>query len=185
MLKSLTFFELPKVKVPMPQSLFVLTVASLLGASVSLIVSMLDLGVLSLYVTPPVSAITIIFLSVVLVVAHRKREEGYPSYYSTTILCAYIVSIGWLVGFITTMVVLVKGEAVGYQVNTLNMQGVAANAHTQRLQCFLTFVEFTLVGGLGLCGHLIARKEGEPDSWRPMAEVTETTTKEAEEGDFI
>lgn len=127
---------------------------------------MLDLGVFSLWINPPLSLFTIVYHASVLVLSQRKRKAEEPSYFSTVTICAYILAIVWFVAFIVTVVVLAsyKGD---YRVESLQHRGLPVSVETQRLQIFLTLFEFIVVGGIGMKGHMIARSEGDPASWRP------------------
>ncbi|KAJ7498709.1 hypothetical protein FB451DRAFT_7293 [Mycena latifolia] len=155
--------------VPLPKSIFILTCASSVASSILLVVSMLDLGLLSLWINPCASLFTLVYNISTLILAHRKRRIDTPSYFSTCIVCAYILAVLWLVAFSVTTMVLVSWKG-NYKPEVLHQQqGLPVTVHTQRLQCFLAGVELFTLGGIAVKGHLIAR-EGDPKSWRPMYE---------------
>lgn len=155
--------------IPLPISLFILTCISLLASFILLVVSLLDLGVLSLWINPCASVFTVIYNTSVLVLAQRKRRIDSPSYFSTCIICAYFLAVLWLVAFSVTTMVLVSWKE-NYQPEELHQQtGLPVTVQTQRLQCFLTILELFVLGGITVKGHLILRK-GDPESWRPMYE---------------
>ncbi|KAJ6598846.1 hypothetical protein DFH09DRAFT_16681 [Mycena vulgaris] len=154
--------------IPLPKSIFILTCISIIASVILLVISMLDLGLLSLWINPCASLFTAVYNISILVLARRKRRIDAPSYFSTCIICAYILAVMWLVAFATTMVLVWKGN---YRPEVLYRQhGLPVTVHTQRLQCFLAGVELFVLGGIAVKGHLIARKEGDPKSWRPTYE---------------
>ena len=128
---------------------------------------MLDLGVLSLWVNPPTALITMAYHASVLLVARRKRTEEDPSYFFTIIVLAYLLAVMWLIAFIFTVMIIASWKG-NYRPESLHEQGLPVTIHTQQLQCVLTAFEFVAVGGIGLKGYLIARKEGVPEGWRPV-----------------
>lgn len=152
---------------PLPRPLFFLTCASTIASFLLLVFSMLDLGVLSLWVNPPTALITMAYHASVLLVARRKRTEEEPSYFFTIIVLAYLLAVMWLIAFIFTVMIIASWKG-NYRPESLHEQGLPVTIHTQQLQCFLTAFEFVAVGGIGLKGYLIARKEGVPEGWRPV-----------------
>jgi len=157
-----------KPPVPLPRALFYLSISSTVVAFILLPVSLLDLGILSLYVNPPVTIFTILYHGFVLVVSQRPRKADHPTYYSTIVLFAFLLDVAWLIAFVSTTIVLAAYRHGIYDVARLSRDGLPANIHTQRLQVFLTFVEVLLTGGMAVKGYMIAAEEGEPDSWRPQ-----------------
>ncbi|KAJ6628872.1 hypothetical protein B0H10DRAFT_101993 [Mycena sp. CBHHK59/15] len=153
--------------VPLPRSIFVLTCISLLSSFILLVVSLLDLGLLSLRINPCLSLFTVIYNTSILVLAQRPRRIDAPSYFSTSIVCAYILALGWIVAFSITTMVLVSWKGTTYQPEFLHhQQGLPVTVNTQRLQCLLTAVESFVLGGMAVKGHLIVREEEDPKSWR-------------------
>jgi hypothetical protein len=166
-LPKLTKVDLPPSSFPLPRSLFLFTCASLLGSCLLFIISMLDLGYLSMWVNPCASIITVIYHIGVILIARRKRVPNAPSYFSTAIFSAYLMALVWFIGFILTLVVLVSGPGNAFKVVGLG-QG-AANVYTERAQIFLTLYELLVVGGMAVTGHAIVRKEGpDPEAWRNL-----------------
>ncbi|KAJ7490364.1 hypothetical protein B0H11DRAFT_2010235 [Mycena galericulata] len=155
---------------PLSRYLFILTCISLLASFTLLVVSLLDLGVLSLWVNPCASLFTVIYNVSMLVLAQRKRRIDAPSYFLTCIICAYFLALLWLAAFSVTTMVLVSWKGY-YQPEILHQQqGLPVTVQTQRLQCFLAGFELLVMGGISVKGHLILRREGDPKSWRPMDE---------------
>lgn len=154
--------------VPLPVSLFWLSTSSSLVAFILLPVSLLDLGVLSFYINPPVTIFTILYHGFVLVVSQRPRKPDHPTYYASAILFAFLLDITWIVAFITTTVVYASMQQDEfYSVNNLKSHGLPVSLGTQRFQIFLTLLLAILTGGMAFKGYRIAQEEGEPDSWRP------------------
>jgi hypothetical protein len=152
---------------PLPRSLFFLTCASLLGSCALLIVSMLDLGYLSMWLNPCASVITVGYHVGVILIARRRRNPNAPSYFSTVIFSAYLLFLVWFIAFILTIVVLASSYGKAFMVEA-SRQGFAT-MHTQRAQIFLTLYEMLVVGGMALRGHAIVRREGpDPDQWRNL-----------------
>jgi hypothetical protein len=152
------------------RSIFILTCISLFTSFILLVVSMLDFGVLSLWMNPCASLFTVIYNISILVLAQRKRRLDAPSYFSTCVICAYFLAVLWLGAFSVTTVVLIswKGQ---FQPEVLHQQGLPVTVHTQRVQCVLAGVELFMLGGIAVKSHLILRQEGpNPKSWRPMYE---------------
>ncbi|KAJ7590796.1 hypothetical protein C8J56DRAFT_933918 [Mycena floridula] len=153
--------------VPMPRSLFYLSISSSVAAFILLPLSLLDLGILSFYVNPPVTVFTILYHGFVLFVSQRPRKAHHPTYYATIVLFAFVLTIGWLIAFISSLVVFTVHRHGIYDVERLANDGLPATVHSQRLQVLLTFTELLLTGGMAIKGFMIAAEEGEPDSWRP------------------
>lgn len=164
---ALSKVTLPPSPLPLPRSLFLFTCASLFGAWLLLIISILDLGYLSMWLNPPASVFTILYHIGVLLVSRRKRAADAPSYFSTTIFSAYLMSIVWLVAFILTIVVLASNRY--YSVEDLQHQGLPVTVHSQRVQVVLTLYEMLVVGGMAVKGHSIVEREGpDPFEWRNL-----------------
>jgi len=155
----------------MPRIWFWCTCASLVGAITLLIISMLDLGYLSMWLNPCASVYTILYHVGVLVIAHRKRNPENPSYFSTAIFSGYLLAIIWLAAFILTIIVLALGGAGDFNVKFLRQYGLPVNVHTQRVQVFLTLYEMVMVGGMAAKGHAIVESHGpDPPDWRYEAD---------------
>ncbi|KAJ7682579.1 hypothetical protein DFH06DRAFT_1290001 [Mycena polygramma] len=156
---------------PLPTSIFILTCTSLLSSFTLLVVSLLDLGVLSLWINPCAALFTVIYNISILVLAYRKRRIDAPSYFSTIIVCGYFLAVLWIAAFSVTTMVLVswKGD---YRPEDLHQRlGLPVSVHTQRLQCALAALESILLGGIAVNGHLIVKHDGpNPESWRRIYE---------------
>jgi len=149
---------------PLPRSILLFTCASLFGATLTLIISMLDLGYLSLWLNPCASVYTIIYHIGVLLIAHRKRVPDNPSYFSTAIFSGYLLAAIWLAAFISTIVVLATTHV---DFHIFRGQGFPATVGTQRVQVILSLYEFAVVGGMTIKGHSIVAKHGsDPPDWR-------------------
>ncbi|KAJ7178932.1 hypothetical protein C8R46DRAFT_1028618 [Mycena filopes] len=157
-----------------PRPLLILTCSSIVTASTLLVISMLDLGLLSFFINPCASIFTISYNVAMLVLAGRKRKTNRPSYFSTCIMGAYILAVVWLAAWAMTVMVLVSWVG-NYRPEDLHQQdGLPVTVQTQRLQCFLAGLEFFIVGGIAVKGDFIAKAEGpDPDGWRPMQEEEE------------
>jgi len=128
---------------------------------------MLDLGYLSLWLTPCASVYTIIYHIGVLLIAHRKRVPNNPSYFSTAIFSGYLLAAIWLAAFISTIIVLALSHVEYYQVSRLQQQGLPATVSTQKIQIILSLYQFAVVGGMAVKGHSIVAKNGpDPPDWR-------------------
>lgn len=169
---ALPAFEFPHPieanSVPLPRSLFYLTCVSILNAFLLLLISCLDLGYFSYWMNPPLSLITIIYHCVVLLVARRKRKPEDPSYFSTAIMCAYILAIFWLAALIATIVSLAVSKANYAEI--LSHNRLPVSVFTQRFQCALDVFGVALVGSVGVKGNMIANEDGDPPNWRPVTE---------------
>lgn len=150
--------------------MFYLTCVSLVNTLLVLAFSLLDYGVLSLWVNPAACVVTIIFHCSVIALSRQKRDIENPSYFSTIVVCTYLLALVWFSSMVITVAVLLshKGD---FTVDGLRRYGLHVSIYTQRLQCVLAAVEFLLMAGIGVNGHLLARKEGDPASWRPPADA--------------
>jgi len=160
----------PPSPLPIPRSIVLFTCASILGACLLLIISMLDFGYLSMRLNPCVSVYTLVYHIGVILIGRRKRTPDKPSYFSTTVFSGYLLAIVWLVALILTIVVLALGHMPHmpyYQVAWLRQQGLPVTVHSQRVQVFLTIYQTLVVGGMALKGHSIVHNEGpDPHDWR-------------------
>lgn len=161
--------RLPTSPLPLPRSLFLFTCASLFGSCLLLIISMLDLGYLSMWLNPCASIFTIIYHIGTMLISRRKRNEAAPSYFSTTIFTGYLLALVWLVAFLLTVMVVASGRVEYFNVEWLRQQGLPVTVHSQRLQIFLTLYQMFVVGGMAVKGHTIVRREGpDPSDWRNL-----------------
>ncbi|KAF5387627.1 hypothetical protein D9615_000578 [Tricholomella constricta] len=157
----------PPSPLPIPRSIVLFTCASMPGACALLIVSMLDLGYLSMRLNPCISVYTLLYHIGVILIGRRKRTPEAPSYFSTAIFSGYLLTVVWLVALILTIVVLASGHMPYHQVAWLRQQGLPVTVHSQRVQVFLTLYETLMVGGMTLKGHSIVHNEGpDPHDWR-------------------
>ncbi|THV08340.1 hypothetical protein K435DRAFT_8214 [Dendrothele bispora CBS 962.96] len=156
--------------VPLPRALFYLTCISILNAFILLLISCLDLGYFSYWINPPLSLITLIYHCIVLLVARQKRRPEDPSYFSTTIVCAYVLAVFWLAALVATITALVISK--GKWVEILAHHGLPASAFTQRLQCALDVFGVASMSAFGVKGNMIANEDGDPANWRPILDKT-------------
>ncbi|KAK0190721.1 hypothetical protein F5146DRAFT_1137548 [Armillaria mellea] len=152
-LRSLKIPDAPKPPFHIPPVMFYLTCVSLFNTLIILACSLLDYGVLSLWVNPAACVVTIVFHCSVIVLSRQKRDIENPSYFSTIVSLHVPVS---------SRMVFVYG---------LRRYGLRVSILTQKLQCVLAAMEFLLMAGIGVNGHLLARNEGDPASWRPPADA--------------
>ncbi|RDB19956.1 hypothetical protein Hypma_012739 [Hypsizygus marmoreus] len=161
------FSKAPKQPLALPRSLLILICLSLLGSCLTLVISMLDLGYLSMWLAPCVAIYTLIFHIGTILIARRPRVPDAPSYFSTAIFCGYLLALIWLVAFILTLLVLMSSQVAYHQVSYLQQHGLPCTVHTQRIQVFLTVYEVVMVGGFAVKGHSIVESEGpDPHNWR-------------------
>ncbi|KAK7470424.1 hypothetical protein VKT23_001850 [Stygiomarasmius scandens] len=169
---ALSDFEFPhpieEDDISLPRALFYLTCISMFNTFLLLLISCLDLGYFSYWLNPPLSLITLVYHCVVFLIARQKRRPEDPSYFSTAIICAYILAVGWLAAFIGTIVALATSK--GKLVETLAHHGLPVSVFTQRLQCVLDFFGVVLVGAIGVKGNMIANKDGDPMNWRRVTD---------------
>lgn len=146
--------DTPKPPFPIPRVIFYLTCISLINTPLVLAFSLLDYGVLSLWINPAACVVTIIFHCSVVALSRQKRDIEDPSYFSTIVVCSYLLAFLWFSAMIITIVVLLsyKGD---FTVDGLRRYGLPVSIHTQRLQCVLAAIEFLLMTGIGVNGHLL------------------------------
>lgn len=155
---------------PVPRSIVLITLASVPGACALFIVSMLDLGYLSMRLNPCICIYTLLYHVGVVFIGRRRRTPEAPSYFSTIVFCGYLLAFIWFVALIVTIVVLATSDHTPYyQVVWLQQQGLPVTVHSQRAQVFLTLYETIAVGGMALKAHSIVHHEGpDPHDWRYM-----------------
>lgn len=154
--------------VTIPRSLFYLSTSSIVISLILLIVSLLDLGYFSLWMTPPVSLVTLMYFAGVLILSRMERTEEDPTYFSTVVLIGYLMTLLWLIAFILTIVVF---AAYPHIVEALRQQGLhTVTAGLQRFECILCITNLGLVGGFTARSHTIAMVDGQPENWRILVE---------------
>jgi len=155
---------------PLPRSWFFFTCASLLGATALLIISMLDLGYLSMHLNPCVSLYTLLYHVGVILIARQRLNPDAPSYFSTAIFTGYLMAIVWMVAFVLTIVKLAssRNERGEYpEIAFLRQNGLPVHVWTQRVQVVLTLYELVMVGGMAARGHGMVKVHGpDPPDWR-------------------
>ncbi|KAF8742485.1 hypothetical protein AX14_004346 [Amanita brunnescens Koide BX004] len=158
---------LPHSNLPLPLPLFILTVISLTFSWLLLVLSMLDLGYLSMWMNPTMAFLTVGYHLAVLLLSRTKRTAKDPTYFSTTVVCAYLFGIAWFVAFIITNVVLtVKDDRFINLADVKNMR-LPASVGSQRAQVIFTLFEAVILEAFAIKGHLIIRESGDPEDWRP------------------
>jgi hypothetical protein len=151
-----------------PRSLFYLSTSSILVTFILLIVSLLDLGYCSLWLTPPVCILTLIYFAGVLYVSRMERTVEDPTYFSTVVVVGYVMTSIWLIAFILTIVVF---AVYPHMVEALEQRGLhSVSVGLQRFQCILCVANLGLVGGFAVRSHIIAMVEGDPENWRVLVE---------------
>lgn len=155
-----------------PRSLFYLTCSALIVTFILLLVSLLDLGYCSLWLTPPLCVLTLIYFIGVLIVSRMQRTVEKPTYFPTVVFVGYIMTSLWLIASILTIVVF---AVYPHMVDALKQQGLhSVTVGLQRFECFLCLVDFGIIGGFTLRSHVIAMEEGDPENWRVLVEKNET-----------
>lgn len=155
-------------KITIPRSLFYLSTSSILVSFFLLIVSLLDLGYCSLWLTPPACIFTLIYFVGVLYVSQMERTSEDPTYFPTVVFVGYLMTLIWLIAFILTIVVF---AAYPHMVEALEQRGLHTVAvGLQRFQCILCITNLSLVGGFTARSHVIAMEEGDPENWRLLVE---------------
>ncbi|KAJ3848788.1 hypothetical protein EV368DRAFT_86230 [Lentinula lateritia] len=158
-------------EITIPRSLLYIIVSSIFISFLLLIVSLLDLGYCSLWLTPPLCLFTLLYFTGVLVLSRMERTIEEPTYFPTVVFVGYIMTIIWLVSFILTVVVF---AAYPHMVDALRQQGLhTASVGLQRFQCLLCMTNLGLVGGFTARSHVIAMEEGDPENWRIIIEKTQ------------
>lgn len=158
-------------EITIPRSLLYIIVSSIFISFLLLIVSLLDLGYCSLWLTPPLCLFTLLYFTGVLVLSRMERTIEEPTYFPTVVFVGYIMTIIWLVSFILTVIVF---AAYPHMVDALRQQGLhTASVGLQRFQCLLCMTNLGLVGGFTARSHVIAMEEGDPENWRILIEKTQ------------
>jgi len=154
--------------ITIPRSLFYLSTSSIVISFILLIVSLLDLGYCSLWLTPPVSLFTLTYFVGVLILSRTPRTDEDPTYFSTVVLVGYIMTLLWLIAFILTIVVF---AAYPHMVEALRQNGLhTVSVGLQRFECILCITNLGLVGGFTARSHIISMVDGEPENWRILVE---------------
>ncbi|KAK0205717.1 hypothetical protein IW262DRAFT_1453444 [Armillaria fumosa] len=169
-LRSLKIPDAPKPPFHIPTAMFYLTCVSLVNTLLVLAFSLLDYGVLSLWINPAACVITILFHCSVIALSRQRRDIENPSYFSTIVVCTYLLALVWFSSMVITVVVFLSYNG-DFTVDGLRRYGLHVSVLTQKLQCVLAAIEFLLMAGIGVNGHLLARNEGDPASWRPPADA--------------
>ncbi|KAF5364048.1 hypothetical protein D9756_000353 [Leucocoprinus leucothites] len=151
----------------LPLNLFVIYVVSSINSLILLLLSLLDLGYLSLWTIPPVSCFTLISHFAFPFLASAPRHGSAPSYFSTTIVCVYILAVAWFVASIAALVVAGMADKWEWNLDVLDQSGGAATVGTQIVQVLFSWIEVGLLVTFGVKGHRRIINKGEPESWRP------------------
>ncbi|KAJ3822440.1 hypothetical protein F5880DRAFT_1574729 [Lentinula raphanica] len=154
--------------ITIPRSLLYLIVSSLFVSFLLLIVSFLDLGYCSLWLTPPLCLFTLLYFAGVLFLSRMERTAEEPTYFPTVVFIGYIMTILWLVAFILTVVVFAVYPNIVAGLRHLGLHTVSVGL--QRFECLLCMTNLGLVGGFTARSHVIAMEEGDPENWRILIE---------------
>ncbi|KAF8631554.1 hypothetical protein AX15_002308 [Amanita polypyramis BW_CC] len=157
----------PRLNLPLPLPLFILMFISFTLAWILLVLSMLDLGYLSMWMNPVMSLLTIIYHLAVLLLSRTKRTVKDPTYFSTVVVCAYLFGIVWFVAFILTNIAIVVRDDRFFSLEDIKRLGLPASVGSQRAQVILTLLEAVVLEAYAIKGHLIIRERGDPEDWRP------------------
>ncbi|KIL70215.1 hypothetical protein M378DRAFT_609815 [Amanita muscaria Koide BX008] len=156
----------PRFNLPLILPLFILTCVSLLFSLILFILSMLDLGYLSMWMNPTMALITIIFHVTVLVLS-RKRAAHDSTFFSAVVVCAYLLGVVWFVAFILTNIVAAVKSDRFFGLDELKGNGLPATIGSQRGQIILTLFETVVLEAFAIKGHLAVREKNDPEDWRP------------------
>jgi len=125
------------------------------------------LGYLSLWLIPPLSFFTLVSHAAFPFLARATRTESLPSYFSTVIVCVYILAIAWFVAFVAALVIAAIKDRWKWNIGVVEDSGGAAVVGTQVAQIVLSCLEVGLLGTFATRAHQQVASEGEPESWRP------------------
>ncbi|KAJ7284021.1 hypothetical protein C8J57DRAFT_1294157 [Mycena rebaudengoi] len=141
----------------MPPSLLLLNCLSLILAFLTLAISSLDHGILSLWMNSAASILTIIYHGTLLWLS-RNRPERSAMCTVPAITLAFLLSSIWLAAF-AVMVIIAYGTKDGGQVDvfSLNIQFPASVQDAQQVQLILVSMEFSLLGDLAIRSMLQRR----------------------------
>jgi len=152
---------------PLPLPLFVLACIAIALSLAMFIISMFDLGYLSMWMNPIMAIVTILFLVVLLVMSPKKRSSRDSTYFSTVVVCAYLIGIVWFVAFILTNIIAAVKSDRFFSVAELRGNGLPATVGTQRAQVILALLETVVLEAFAIKGHLTIREDGDPEDWKP------------------
>ena len=162
----------PRSNLPLPLPLFILTIISLTFSWLLVVLSMLDLGYLSMWMNPTMSFLTVAYHLSVLVLSRKKRTTKDPTYFSTIIVCAYLFGIVWFVAFIITNVILASNNDRFYNLADVKKMGLPASVGSQRAQVIFALFETVVLEAFAIKGHLIIKETGDPEDWRPKVRIS-------------
>ncbi|KAF9452993.1 hypothetical protein P691DRAFT_116449 [Macrolepiota fuliginosa MF-IS2] len=151
----------------LPLLLFILYALSGFISLVLLTLSLLDLGYLSLWVIPPLSLFTVVAHAIFPFLARIPRTATFPSYFSTLVICVYILAIAWFVAFVAALVIAAMKEHWRWDLEVIKDSGSVATRGSQIVQVVLSCLECGLLGAFGVWGHRRVLDTGEPEFWRP------------------
>ncbi|PFH51379.1 hypothetical protein AMATHDRAFT_142628 [Amanita thiersii Skay4041] len=160
----------PRSSLPLPLPLFFLTCLSLAGSWVLLVLSLLDLGYLSMWMCPLMSLFTILYHLGVLILSRAKRSASEPTYFSTVIVLAYLFGVVWFAAFILTNVIIAVKSDYIFSLEDVKSMGLPATAGTQGAQVFFALFEAIILEAFAIKAHLMLRKTGDPEDWRPKVQ---------------
>lgn len=165
-------FPGPKLKagiapLGLPLLLFILYVSSSFTSLLLLLLSLLDLGYLSLWLIPPLSIFTLVSHAAFPFLARAPRTEAAPSYFSTLVVCAYVLAIAWFIAFVAALAVAAMKGRWRWSLQVVEDSGGAATIGTQAAQVVLSCLEVGLLVTFAVKAHRRVIYSGEPESWRP------------------
>ncbi|KAJ7490382.1 hypothetical protein B0H11DRAFT_1022599 [Mycena galericulata] len=143
---------------PPPKSLLLLNLLSLIVATLTFLISLLDLGILSLWMDPIASLFTIIYHSTLLLMSYNCPKSS-VMHSVPAIALAYLLSFIWL-GAFAVMVIISYGQGNETQINvfSMNVQFPDHFQLTQQFQLLLAPLEFSLLGDIAIRSTLQRRK---------------------------
>lgn len=159
----------------LPPVLFIPYVFSSFTSLVLLLLSLLDLGYLSLWLIPPLSLFTLLSHAAFPILARTPRTQAAPSYFSTIIVCVYILATAWFIAFIAVLVIAAIKDRWKWNLKMIEDSGGAATMGTQVAQIVLSCLEVGLLVTFTVKAHRRIIDNGEPESWRPPAPEEDKT----------
>lgn len=157
----------PRSNLPLPLPLFVFTLISLTFSWILLVLSLLDLGYLSIWMTPIMAPLTILYHLVVLLSSRKKRTASDPTFFSTVVVCAYMFGAVWFAAFILTNVIITVKDDRWFSLEDIKKMGLPASIGSQRAQVILTLFEAATLEACAIKGHLIVREGGDLEGRKP------------------
>ncbi|KAJ7721158.1 hypothetical protein DFH07DRAFT_932888 [Mycena maculata] len=134
---------------PPPKSLLLLNCLSLGIAILTLIISLVDLGILSVWMNSSASVFTIIYHSTLLLMSRNGPESG-VMHSVPAIALAYMLSVAWLGAFAVMVIIASGNDPSEINLFNSNIQFPEWAKNTQQIQFILVPTEFSLLGDIAI-----------------------------------